>query len=172
MTRHRLQDDDKDGVINVRDKCALTPLKADIDNDGCQKSTQVLRHVGLNLFFSNNSYVIRPRYDKSVKKLADFMQKYPESRVVIEGHTDNVGSHADNLILSLNRAKAIEHILVKRFSIDAFRIKIRGYSEDNPIGNNDTALGKRQNRRAAAEISIQTKVNIYKWDIELVDTIN
>jgi len=165
MTRHRLQDDDKDGVINVRDKCALTPLRADVDNDGCQKSTQVLRYVGLNLLFSNNSYVVRPRYDKAVKKLADFMQKYPESSVVVEGHTDDVGSHADNLILSLNRAKAIANILVTRFSLDTSRIKIRGYSEDNPIGNNETALGKRQNRRAAAEISIQTKVGIYKWDI-------
>ncbi|MBB4305145.1 OOP family OmpA-OmpF porin [Rhodobium orientis] len=73
-------------------------------------------------------------------------QRCPQSRVVIEGHTDSDGSEADNLRLSDWRAAAVVDYLV-RAGVDADRLEAVGFGEDRPVASNDTEEGKALNRR-------------------------
>jgi len=165
----QLKDNDKDGVINIRDKCKNTPLNAKVDNKGCHKTIPHKLYVELKVFFETDSTEIRFQYYKEIKKLADFMKDNPSSKVVIEGHTDNSGRQSYNQSLSYNRAQAIADILIQSFKISAKRVKAIGYSESRPIASNASAEGKKKNRRVVAEISIQTKIDINRWDIYSVD---
>ena len=66
--------------------------------------------------------------------------------IQINGHTDNVGSDADNLKLSDDRAKAVQDYLIKN-GIAVNRLRYKGYGESQPIDTNDTEDGRRNNRR-------------------------
>jgi outer membrane protein OmpA-like peptidoglycan-associated protein len=83
---------------------------------------------------------------RSVDKLADFLQKYPSRNVLIEGHTDSVGSEEYNLTLSERRADSVKESLTSR-GIPEGRIATKGYGKKYPVASNDTAAGKQQNRR-------------------------
>lgn len=172
MTQHHLKDDDKDGVINIRDKCSNTPITAAVDNYGCHKSNSKLLSLELKILFLSNQYEVRPRYYGEIKKLAEFMRDNPGSSVIIEGHTDDVGNELLNKTLSQNRAQAIAEILINTFRVDKRRVKAVGYGENRPIASNDTPEGKSQNRRVVAEIFARSTVDISKWDIYSVDRRN
>ena len=83
---------------------------------------------------------------RSVGKLADFLQKYPNRNVLIEGHTDSVGSDEFNLTLSQKRADSVKETLTSR-GIGEGRIATKGYGKKYPVASNDTVAGKQQNRR-------------------------
>jgi OOP family OmpA-OmpF porin len=85
----------------------------------------------------------RDELDGAVKTLRD----NPSVHVVVEGHTDSIGSDAYNQRLSERRAKAVRDYLVRQ-GIDPSRITVRGYGESHPVASNDTAEGRAQNRRA------------------------
>ena len=87
-----------------------------------------------------------------IKKLGEFMQTYPTTTTVIEGHTDNVGSAALNKGLSQRRAEAVRDYLIKNYSIDPNRIKAVGYGSERPVADNATAEGRKMNRRTEAAI--------------------
>jgi outer membrane protein OmpA-like peptidoglycan-associated protein len=67
-------------------------------------------------------------------------------KITVEAHTDNVGSNAANIMLGLDRARAVRDYLVSQ-GVSADRIRVTSAGEDQPIGNNGTALGRQQNRR-------------------------
>ncbi len=75
------------------------------------------------------------------------LQAYPLNKVSIEGHTDSVGSTANNQKLSEKRAKAVYDYLVEVGKIDASRLSVRGWGEDRPIASNRTVRGRDLNRR-------------------------
>jgi outer membrane protein OmpA-like peptidoglycan-associated protein len=81
-----------------------------------------------------------------------FLQKYPERRVLIEGHTDSVGSDAYNLDLSQRRADAVRDFLLQN-GVNAAQISTRGYGKASPVASNATAEGRQQNRRVELIIS-------------------
>lgn len=83
---------------------------------------------------------------RSVNKLADFLQKYPSRNVLIEGHTDSVGSDEYNLGLSQRRADSVKETLTAE-GIGEGRIVTKGYGKKYPVASNETAAGKQQNRR-------------------------
>ncbi|MDI1230826.1 MAG: OmpA family protein [Methylobacter sp.] len=76
------------------------------------------------------------------------------SRVIIEGHTDNIPTgkrHLDNMGLSLQRARAIANVLVSH-GVSSDRISVIGYGEAQPIGSNDTEEGRAKNRRVEVKL--------------------
>jgi len=83
---------------------------------------------------------------KSVGTLAEFLQKNPNRNVLIEGHTDSVGSDDYNLALSQRRADSVKDNLLEN-GIYAGRITAVGYGKKFPVASNDTKAGKAQNRR-------------------------
>ena len=74
------------------------------------------------------------------------MVTYPETRLRIEGHTDNTGSEAANLRLSRERARAVASYLIAR-GISENRLIAKGYGSTQPIDDNSTDAGRGRNRR-------------------------
>lgn len=85
-------------------------------------------------------------------QLATFLGKYSDRSVVIEGHTDSVGSEDYNSSLSERRAGSVRGYLLKR-GVDASRITTQGMGESTPVATNDSAGGRQQNRRVEIIVS-------------------
>lgn len=99
-----------------------------------------------DIYFDFNSYQLKPESIIVMDEFYLFLNENPTLKISIEGHTDNIGSEADNLILSENRSKAVFDYLVKRgISID--RMAYKGFGESVPIESNDTEDGRARNRR-------------------------
>ncbi|PKN20350.1 MAG: hypothetical protein CVU71_00725 [Deltaproteobacteria bacterium HGW-Deltaproteobacteria-6] len=103
----------------------------------------------LNVLFDTNKAIIKKNSFKDVDNLVSVMKQYPELNVVIEGHTDNVGSAAYNKKLSQKRANAVKAYMVKK-GIDAKRLTAEGFGLEKPIADNKTKAGKAKNRRVEA----------------------
>lgn len=106
----------------------------------------------LDVKFDFNKSVIKPGYQKDINGLSEVMKDYPDLNVVIEGHTDSVGSDAYNKKLSQERANAVKKYMVEENGIAATRIKTVGYGEEKPITSNTTAEGRAKNRRVEAAV--------------------
>ena len=143
-------DSDGDGVADYLDKCPDTKPDTLVDDKGCALPEKV--SITLKIEFETAKADIQSRYQSEVKKLADFMIKYPTTTVEIGGHTDNVGKEAMNVGLSKRRAEAVKKYLVEKFGIDASRITTAGYGLSRPVSDNSTASGRQQNRRIEAVI--------------------
>lgn len=147
------RDDDGDSVPNYKDQCPATPAGAEVDDKGCRKLLKETVRISLDIKFPSNSSMIDPKYTIQIKKVADFMRRFPDTKVVIEGHTDSTGSASYNKWLSQRRADAVAQWLVNKFGIDAKRVSAIGYGEERPIADNNTAEGRAKNRRVVAAIS-------------------
>ena len=113
------------------------------------KAKQTERGIVLTIgdvLFATGKADLSPNANKSVAKLAEFLKKYPTRNVLIEGHTDSVGSDDFNLALSQQRANSVKASLVAD-AVDPARITTVGYGEKYPVASNDTKAGKAQNRR-------------------------
>ena len=113
--------------------------------------------MALLVEFDTGKADVKPKYHNDIKKVADFMKKYPDTNAIIEGHTDNVGKEAANMKLSQRRADSVKAYLVKKFGIDSSRLKAVGYGPNEPIASNATEEGKQKNRRAKAVFSNMIK---------------
>jgi outer membrane protein OmpA-like peptidoglycan-associated protein len=82
----------------------------------------------------------------TIDKLVSFLKKYPNRNVLIEGHTDSIGTVDYNLDLSQRRADAVRVALVER-GISGSRISTKGYGKRYPVASNDTEAGRQRNRR-------------------------
>ncbi|MFH2051680.1 MAG: OmpA family protein [bacterium] len=89
--------------------------------------------------------------------LSAILQKYPDTDILIEGHTDADGAEDYNLELSRNRANSVANYL-SGLGVDATRFTIMGYGETQPIADNGTVEGKRQNRRVELAIMANDKL--------------
>lgn len=110
----------------------------------------------LDLTFEINAEEIQRDDLERLSVVATFMQKYPDTTAVIEGHTDNVGSSADNMKLSQHRADSVVDFIVTTYHIDRARLTAVGYGEKRPLADNASEKGKRENRRISAVIACAT----------------
>lgn len=170
--RKRLADTDKDGVIDIRDRCQNTLYGAKVDNYGCSRTSTKLLSVELKVLFDTGKYVVKPEFYNELKKLAIFLRDNPKSSVIIEGHTDNVGSASSNQRLSHQRASAIADVIIKKFRIPKHRVGSKGFGETNPIASNDTHQGRESNRRVVAEVFSRQVASLKRWTIYSVDEEN
>ncbi|MBN2034768.1 MAG: OmpA family protein [Deltaproteobacteria bacterium] len=104
-----------------------------------------------DVLFATGKADLSPGASSTIDNLAEFLTKYPDRKVRIEGHTDSTGSAALNLDLSERRAEAVKTALLRR-GISFDRIDTVGLGQSLPIASNDTASGRQQNRRV--EITI------------------
>lgn len=109
-----------------------------------------------DVLFDTGKATLKPGAQSTLDRLAAFMRQSPDSSVVIEGHTDSVGSEEYNLDLSQQRAEAVRSALVSR-NVDANRVAAVGKGKSEPVAGNNTAAGRQQNRRV--EIVIQNAAN-------------
>lgn len=99
-----------------------------------------------NIYFETGKSNLKPESFRSLNALVDFFNEYPNVRVLIGGHTDNVGGKAMNIRLSGRRAAAVAQYLIDQ-GISRDRFVTKGYGPERPKVSNKTAKGRAQNRR-------------------------
>jgi outer membrane protein OmpA-like peptidoglycan-associated protein len=99
-----------------------------------------------NVFFETGSAALKPESQAELDRLKQLLLENKTMRIQLNGHTDDVGADADNLLLSTNRAKAVYDYLAKN-GIAASRLTYKGFGEMQPIDTNTTDIGRKNNRR-------------------------
>ena len=120
-----------------------SPMVINIGLQPLEKGSSVILK---NIFFQSKKYELETTSFTELNKVADLLKENPALFIQISGYTDNVGTPADNLLLSVNRAKAVITYL-QRQSIDGKRLTGKGFGEANAIAANSTEAGRAQNRR-------------------------
>lgn len=105
-----------------------------------------------DVLFDTNKALLKSGGTRSLQKLAGFLKQYPHRKAQIEGHTDSSGSAEYNQELSGRRANAVRASLLD-MGIDNGRITTRGFGKESPVASNDTADGRRMNRRVEIILS-------------------
>jgi outer membrane protein OmpA-like peptidoglycan-associated protein len=99
-----------------------------------------------DVLFDTGASTLKPGAQTVMERVAGFMEKNPEIKVIIEGHTDSRGSDEYNQDLSRRRAQAVQDALASR-GIDRARVEAVGRGEGFPVASNDDTGGRQQNRR-------------------------
>ncbi len=99
-----------------------------------------------NVFFETGSAELKKESVAELNYLKNLLEKNPEMKIQINGHTDDVGSEEDNLILSKNRAMAVYDYLIDN-GVSESRLAYKGFGETMPIAPNISDEGRRKNRR-------------------------
>jgi outer membrane protein OmpA-like peptidoglycan-associated protein len=108
-----------------------------------------------DVLFDTGAATLKPGADLALGRVSEFLQKNPETKLIVEGHTDSVGSDASNESLSQRRADAVKAALLSR-GIQSDRIETLGRGEGFPVASNDTQAGRQQNRRVEIIFSNET----------------
>jgi outer membrane protein OmpA-like peptidoglycan-associated protein len=103
------------------------------------------------ILFVTNSSELQPVAKANIESLAKILNKYPDTDILIEGDTDNQGTEEYNKALSERRAQSVADHL-KGQGVPGSRISTVGLGELNPVGSNETAAGRQQNRRVEVAI--------------------
>lgn len=144
-------DSDGDGVADYLDKCPDTPAGTKVDATGCpipEKATVTeagTYDFGI-IYFDFNKAVIKPQSKPVLANVVEYLEKNPNVKLEVEGHTDSVGPDAVNMKLSDARAKAVKSYLVGK-GIAADRLGTKGFGETRPAATNKTKDGRAKNRR-------------------------
>lgn len=146
-------DVDGDGVTNDLDKCPDTSKGARVDEQGCYILITETKQIELYVTFEGGSSTVSADSYEEIRRVADFMNLYPLTQVLLAGHTDSSGSESFNQRLSLERAKAVAWLLNQHFGIDDRRIQTVGYGETQPLYPNDTPANRAKNRRVTATVT-------------------
>lgn len=99
------------------------------------------------IYFDFASDRLKPESTPVLDEIAQVMEKHPDWKLTVNGHTDNIGGDTYNLDLSKRRAAAVKQALVTRYHIAAERLSTNGYGASGPIDTNDTLEGRARNRR-------------------------
>jgi len=103
------------------------------------------------ILFETNSSVLKSEAQALLDDVAAVLQKYPETDVLVKGHTDNTGSEGHNQQLSERRSQAVKNYLVTR-GVTVARLQALGFGESMPVTSNTSADGRAQNRRVEMQI--------------------
>lgn len=136
------EDADGDGVADAKDACRSTRVLDAVDERGCSPFEGVLDGVD----FASGGSSLSSSAREALAPLARALGERPEVRLEIQGHTDNRGPAAGNLVLSKRRVMAVVRYLVAE-GVAPSRLEPWGYGENRPIASNATPEGRARNRR-------------------------
>lgn len=132
-------DDGPAYLSNVRIAAGGKPLYDALAAEG-----RVATH---GILFATGSDQIRPESTPTLKQIGDMLAAHADLKLMIEGHTDNVGAAAANQSLSDRRAASVKQVLVSSYAVDASRLQTKGYGASRPVAPNTTSEGRQINRR-------------------------
>jgi OOP family OmpA-OmpF porin len=147
-----IHDKDGDGILDEVDKCPDQPETKNgfQDADGCpdELPKEVAKFAGVikGIQFDFGKATIRKESNKILDEAIKVLTQYGDLRIMITGHTDNVGEAAKNIELSEARANSVKTYMVGK-GIDTSRIETRGAGPNEPVADNATDKGRQQNRR-------------------------
>lgn len=156
-----VRDDDNDGVPNDRDRCPDTPVGTRVDRNGCPmsvKESELLDTGTLrleNVYFDTEKSTIKPESYAVLNEVGEILEKWPELRIEIGGHTDDTGTEEFNKDLSQARAGAVREYLTSKFSLKRSQYTSKGYGESRPVASNESPDGRARNRRV--EFTVQNR---------------
>lgn len=140
---------------------ATTGIQSVLQDLGAKVTEHEVKiELDADVLFDFDKYNLKPEAAESLKKVGQVVQSYPNAPLLIEGHTDGVGTHAHNMKLSDDRAASVKNWLVQNAGTQGSRITTRGWGETKPIAPNknpngsDNPAGRQKNRRV--EITLRT----------------
>lgn len=111
------------------------------------------------VYFATEKYNINDKSQTTLNKLAGVFSEYPDTNILVVGHTDNTGNDAYNMTLSKNRAEAVTNYLTGK-GLSSERFTTHWFGEEQPMYDNTTAEGRSKNRRVnIAIVPNETMVN-------------
>jgi outer membrane protein OmpA-like peptidoglycan-associated protein len=141
-------DTDGDGVLDSADRCPDTPRGTAVDATGCTRRGSITLQ-GVN--FETNSATLTQDSRPVLDAVAADLKQYPRLKVEVQGHTDSVGADAYNLGLSQRRAASVrEYLLAQAVASD--QLTAKGYGETQPVSDNTTPAGRKENRRVVLSV--------------------
>lgn len=99
-----------------------------------------------DVLFDTGQATLKPGAQLTIGRLAKFLNAHPQTKIIVEGHTDSVGSEEYNEALSERRAQSVANALVA-LGVDADQLRTIARGKDYPVATNATAAGRQQNRR-------------------------
>ncbi len=109
------------------------------------------------LLFDVNKAALKPASKENLSNLAGILNKYNDTDILLEGHTDSTGSEEWNLELSRLRAQSVSNYLAGQQVMET-RFTIMGYGEEQPLSSNETTDGRAANRRVEVAIYANDKL--------------
>lgn len=136
------------GYHEKSDKYYISNLRlAEAGADTRHKLIETGTFTTNEILFDTNKATIKSSSASTLSELGKALTDNPKVKVSITGHTDSDGKDSDNQRLSEQRAESVKNYLNKNFSIETNRMATSGKGESNPISDNKTEEGKKQNRR-------------------------
>ena len=152
-------DSDKDGVSDLDDRC---PGKVGtVANKGCPEIAPEdltrIQTIASKIYFETGKADLKAESLAQLDALVQILNKYEGAILVIEGHTDWVGTDEYNQDLSQRRTESVKKYLMSKGIMES-RIVAIGYGESKPIADNNTAAGRAKNRRVELRTTYEYKV--------------
>lgn len=139
-------DKDNDGIADAKDSCP--EVKGVPETGGCPKTKEISREKLIldGVMFQPGNAILTPGSFSALDRIYESLVEWPEVKLEIQGHTDNIGNSMTNLRLSQLRADAVKNYFITR-GISPDRLRSVGYGEEFPIADNHSAEGREMNRR-------------------------
>jgi outer membrane protein OmpA-like peptidoglycan-associated protein len=99
------------------------------------------------VYFDTNKYNINTASQATLDKLSGVLVEFPDTNVLVVGHTDSTGAEEYNMTLSKNRAMAVTNYFTTTKALNSSRFTTNWYGETSPVADNSTAEGRAKNRR-------------------------
>ena len=112
-----------------------------------QRNGKVYVSLENRLLFPSGSWQVNPQGQKAINDLANVLKTQNDINILIEGHTDNVGTEKYNMDLSSRRGKSVRRYLTENFKVQDALLKVNGYGEIRPLAENTAPEERRKNRR-------------------------
>lgn len=136
------------GVVGASLDRQAAELRAQLGNNIDVRNTgdEIVVTMAQDILFATDSANLRPDLRSDLRSIATNLQRYPDSAIIVTGHTDSTGSMAYNQNLSERRADSVAAVLIES-GVSSRRVVARGAGQTQPVASNDTAAGRAQNRR-------------------------
>lgn len=140
-------------LIDISSSASFLESAKSIDGIEVDEETGILS-MKHSVLFDFNSYHIKEEAIRPLSELVEVFSRHGKGRLLITGHTDNIGSASYNKRLSLKRAEAVSSVL-KDLGLTEEQLSTAGKGSSNPVATNKTELGRSKNRRV--EFSLISK---------------
>lgn len=146
-------DTDADGVYDDADLCKNIPGVP--ENYGCpaieEKVQQLFQKALQGIRFETGKAIIKPESFPILNAIVKVMEEHPDYKLIIGGHTDNVGDDEMNYTLSKDRAASVSNYLITK-GVSPMRVYSDGFGETKPVDTNDSENGRTRNRRVEFKV--------------------
>jgi outer membrane protein OmpA-like peptidoglycan-associated protein len=173
-TRRVEKDSDGDGIPDFADICMDTPSGVAVGPDGCREKTVIAKSVSNHhvfqkqptgdfelILFDFDRFELKSQYYAVLDEIALKLSQNPDTKIEIQGHTDNVGTAEYNQLLSEKRARTVKNYLVHK-GVGKDRLFPVGFGYAINQASNRTESGRALNRRVEMSIMYDQKMLAYK----------